>query len=174
MATAYRRDGDENVDAVELGRQISQVVKEVYPKLYWAVGAPVFRSVEIGKNAGVVLLEYEAPLDFCHSYDPDAPIDNKDNAPTMQGGLLGGILDNAMSLALQVVTGGRFVSTLEMNTKFIRPTRPGKVYAEARVLWVTGRVAFATASLFRDEHRREMTAFATSTSKMRKPSTSLL
>ena len=82
---------------------------------------------------------------------------------------MGGILDNAMTLALQLVTAGRFVSTLEMTTKFLRPTRPGKVYAKARVLLVTGRVAFVEASLFSDEAQTRMTAFATSTSKMRKP-----
>ena len=163
----YTRVTDINM---EIGERITDVIAQTYPELYRAIGKPVIRSVEIADhgNAGVVCIDYEAPLDFCHSYNPSSPVDNK-NAPTVQGGLLGGILDNAMTMALQSVTAGRFVSTLEMSTKFLRPTRPGKIYAKAKVLLVTGRVAFVEASIFSDEAQTRMTAFATSTSKMRKP-----
>ena len=96
-------------------------------------------------------------------------MDNK-NAPTVQGGLLGGILDNAMTMALQSVTAGRFVSTLEMSTKFLRPTRPGKIYAKAKVLLVTGRVAFVEASIFSDEAQTRMTAFRLRPARCESPS----
>lgn len=164
--------GDSSVSA---GNAFLEFVKSVFPALYRAVGAPSVLAVEVETPgvSGTLRLVYDLPVDFCHSYDPSSPINSSNNAPTAQGGLLGGILDNAMTLAVQEVSGGRFITTLNMSTNFVRPTRPGPVFAEAKVLRASGTVAYATVSVFSDRTFRNLTAFATSTSKLAKPRTSV-
>ena len=103
---------------MEIGERITDVIAQTYPELYRAIGKPVIRSVEIADhgNAGVVCIDYEAPLDFCHSYNPSSPVDNK-NAPTVQGGLLGGILDNAMTMAVTMAMAMAMVVAMAIVAK---------------------------------------------------------
>ena len=111
---------------------------------------------------------YTIPIEFCHSYDPTEPIEG-DNLGVCQGGLLGGLLDNCMSLAIGMVTGGRFRTTVQMSTRFLKPTRSGKVYAQAVVENTTGRTAYARVFLFSDLEFSDLTATADCVGALRVP-----
>jgi hypothetical protein len=86
--------------------------------------APGFRAslgdyllLDVGFEPGSAwhaVLRYNVPLDWCHSFDPSLPISGA-NAPVAQGGLVVGLLDNAMSTALRVASSGRFQTTLSLN-----------------------------------------------------------
>ena len=114
------------------------------------------------------VVRYEVPLDWCHSFDPSQPI-GEGNAPVAQGGLLCALMDNAMTTALRVATGGRFQTTLSMTNEFLAPGRPGLHWAEAKCTMIGGTVGFAVVTLFADEARTDVVARSTSTNKLRKP-----
>ena len=144
-------------------------VKEKYPELWKAVGAPEYVETDSDVSASINLLScHNLPLGFCHSFNPARPVSDA-NQPTVQGGLLCGALDNAMTVGVMIASGGRFVSTLEMRTQFLRPCRAGRCYVTVDVTRVTGRTAFANAKLFADEARTVLVATASSTNKLRPP-----
>ena len=145
----------------------------IYPGLFKAIGTPTYLSWDADVNAPVNFrAKYVLPLDFCHSYDPNVEIGDGNEA-VFQGGLLNGILDNAMTMGVQVVTQGRFLTTLSMTCQFIAPSRPGHAYAEVDVTKVGATIAFASVKLYSDEECTHLTAVATSVNKLRRPSSRL-
>ena len=66
------------------------------------------------------VIRYEVPLDWCHSYDTSIPVDET-NLPTAQGGLLCGLLDNAMTLARVLLTQRRTLATEPLLSMSFQP-----------------------------------------------------
>lgn len=140
-------------------------LKSANPGLFRLVGNPrvLATSPDIGKVN--LLACYDVPLDFCHSYDPE-DLKSAPEIAVAQGGLLNSLFDNAMTMAVQVVSGGRFQTTLDMSCQLLRPTRPGLCWAKATVSICSGSIAFASVHLYADEGCTKPTCFAKSTSKL--------
>lgn len=119
-----------------------------------------------------VLLSYDVPLEWCHSYDKTQSVGTKEgdaNLPVAQGGLLGAIADNALAVAVHLASDGRFLTTLGLTLEMLRHVRPGPVWVSARATFVGSTVAFAEATIFSDEARSRPAVKATTTCKLRKP-----
>jgi len=80
----------------------------------------------------------------------------------VQGGFITAMLDEAMGPAALAALGpGHAIPTLELKVSFLRPVRPGRVVAEARVVHLGRSIAFMEASLFDEEGERLATSTAT-------------
>jgi len=83
-------------------------------------------------------------------------------AGSVQGGFLAVMLDEAMGpAALSVLGPGFMVPTLELKVNFIRPGRPGRMVADARVVHRGNSVVFLEASLSDGDGALIATASAT-------------
>lgn len=70
----------------------------------------------------------------------------------VHGGMVTAILDTAMGQATwSLLNEGEVFLTSDLRTEFYRPTTPGLVRAEGRVVHKTRRVTFAAADLFNAE-----------------------
>ena len=57
-------------------------------------------------------------LEFCHSYNPEDLASAPETA-VAQGGLLNGLLGDALGWAVQVVSGGRYQTALDILTDLV-------------------------------------------------------
>ena len=81
---------------------------------------------------------------------------------TVQGGFVTAMLDEAMGpAAISAIGPGFSVPTLELKVSFLRPVRPGRVVAEARVVHRGKSVVFTEATLTDDEGSLLATATGT-------------
>jgi uncharacterized protein (TIGR00369 family) len=69
---------------------------------------------------------------------------------TVQGGMLAAMLDLAMSFAVLCTMGGPgyVVPTIDMNTSFLAPARPGRLVAEGSVVKKGRSITFMEGRLF--------------------------
>jgi len=80
----------------------------------------------------------------------------------IQGGFLTAMLDETMGpAAISALDPGYGVPTLELKVSFIRPGRPGRFVADARVVHMGRSVVFLESSLVDDEGNLIATATAT-------------
>ena len=71
------------------------------------------------------------------------------NGHVIQGGLVTAILDSAMGGACwTVLDNHELFLTADLRVEFFRPTRPGTLRAEGKVVRKTSRVVFCAAELF--------------------------
>ena len=83
-------------------------------------------------------------------------------AGLVQGGFVTAMLDESMGCAAIAQLGpGRTVPTLELNVNFLKPTRPGRLVCDGRVVQMGKSVAFLAAELRDDEGTLIATATAT-------------
>ena len=83
-------------------------------------------------------------------------------AGVVQGGFVTAMLDEAMGPAALAALGpGYTVPTLELKVSFLRPVRPGRVVADARVVHQGKSVVFMESSLFDGDGTLMATATAT-------------
>jgi molybdopterin converting factor subunit 1 len=83
-------------------------------------------------------------------------------AGLVQGGFVTAMLDETMGTAAMAQLGaGRTVPTLELKVSFLRPTRPGRLVCDGRVVQMGKSVAFLEARLEDDEGNLVATATAT-------------
>jgi uncharacterized protein (TIGR00369 family) len=69
--------------------------------------------------------------------------------PVIQGGLVTAVLDSAMGGACwTVLDNDELFLTADLRVEFFRPTRPGTLRAEGRVVRRASRVVFCAAELF--------------------------
>lgn len=108
------------------------------------------RSLEHSDPAGAARLNFKGEPMFCNA------------AGVIQGGILTAMLDSALGQALRAALGPdeRFV-TLEVSTRFLRPARPGRIVAEARVIRRGRSTAVIQAEIWSPEG--DLLAVATST-----------
>jgi molybdopterin converting factor subunit 1 len=80
----------------------------------------------------------------------------------VQGGFLTAMLDETMGpAAISALPPGQGVPTLELKVSFIRPARPGRLVADARVVHMGKSVVFLESSLVTDDGTLIATATAT-------------
>jgi molybdopterin converting factor subunit 1 len=80
----------------------------------------------------------------------------------VQGGFLTAMLDETMGpAALSALGPGQGVPTLELKVSFIRPARPGRFVADARVVHLGRSVVFLESTLVADDGTLIATATAT-------------
>ncbi len=83
-------------------------------------------------------------------------------AGVVQGGFITAMLDESMGpAALSAIGPGFMVPTLELKVSFLRPVRPGRLVAEARVVHRGRSVVFLESALFDEQNERLATATAT-------------
>ncbi len=97
------------------------------------------RVVAINIEQQSCTFEFDVSTDFCHSID------------IVQGGFITTMLDAAMSHAVFVVeTDGTLagVSSLEIKTSYLEPTRAGKLHAVGQVRKRSYKTAFLEGQLY--------------------------
>lgn len=104
------------------------------PNLWTTLG---FRRTEWAPGAATI--EWDATVDYGF-VTPAGPV--------IQGGLVTAILDSAMGGACWTTLDNHEVFlTADLRVEFFRPTRPGPLHANGRVLRRTSRVVFCAADL---------------------------
>ena len=93
----------------------------------------------IAREEGRSVIEWEAGVDYCF---------HGESGPIVHGGLVTTLLDTAMGGACHSVLGaGETFLTADLHAKFLRPTRPGVLRADGRVVHRTRRMVFCEAEL---------------------------
>jgi uncharacterized protein (TIGR00369 family) len=96
-----------------------------------------YRGVEQGE--GVAAIEWDATVDYCF---PGS------SGPIVHGGLVTTLLDTAMGGACHsVLEDDETFLTADLRAEFFRPTRPGTLRADGRVVQRTKRTVFCAADL---------------------------
>ena len=97
--------------------------------------------------------EFNISKDFCHSID------------IVQGGFVTAMLDAAMSHAIFICDHEIMnVSSLEIKTSYLAPTRAGKLRVEGWVIKQSYKTAFMESHLYNEDN--ELTATASSVAKL--------
>ncbi|MEZ5569647.1 MAG: PaaI family thioesterase [Halioglobus sp.] len=99
------------------------------------------RVVAIDREQQSCSFEFNVSTDFCHSVD------------VVQGGFVTAMLDAAMSHAVFVMeTDGTLanVSSLEIKTSYLEPTRAGRLRAVGQILKRSYKTAFMEGRLYDD------------------------
>jgi uncharacterized protein (TIGR00369 family) len=97
--------------------------------------------------------EFNISKDFCHSVD------------IVQGGFVTAMLDAAMSHAIFICDHEIMnVSSLEIKTSYLAPTRAGKLRVEGWVIKQSYKTAFMESHLYNEDN--ELTATASSVAKL--------
>ncbi|NQX88323.1 MAG: PaaI family thioesterase [Halioglobus sp.] len=125
------------------------------------IDAPIFIQMLGGKARAIdhesqsCTFEFNISKDFCHSVD------------VVQGGFITAMLDAAMSHAIfahhdrDTITG---VSSLEIKTSFLEPTRAGRLRAVGKILKYTYKTAFLEGHLY--DANNLLTATSSSVAKL--------
>ena len=95
------------------------------------------RFTAANPSAGTCTMEFDVSTDFCHSVD------------IVQGGFVTAMLDAAMTHAA-FATGDDVVniSSLEIKTNYLEPTRAGRLRVEACVVKMGYKLAFMEGRLY--------------------------
>jgi uncharacterized protein (TIGR00369 family) len=102
---------------------------------------------------GWVRIEFEARPEFVNP------------AGFIQGGFLAAMLDDTMGPAALVKSQGKwFTASIDMNVSFLAPARPGKLFAEGRVVQLGKSIGYLEAELFDAEGK--LIARATSSARL--------
>ncbi|MDE0949688.1 MAG: PaaI family thioesterase [Halioglobus sp.] len=97
--------------------------------------------------------EFTISTDFCHSID------------VVQGGFITAMLDAAMShVAFSSIEGITGVSSLEIKTSYLEPTRAGRLRAVGRILKSSYKIVFLEGQLYNEDGL--LTATASSVAKL--------
>jgi uncharacterized protein (TIGR00369 family) len=111
------------------------------------------RAVAVDPHAMSCTFEYDIGTDFCHSVD------------IVQGGFITAMLDAAMSHA--ALTAGEDVigvSSLEIKTNYLEPTRAGRLRAVGSIVKSGYKVVFIEGRLYNEEG--QLTATASTVAKL--------
>lgn len=113
--------------------------------------------VDFDTDKTACTFEFNISKDFCHSID------------VVQGGFVTAMLDAAMSHAVFIGDQEIFnVSSLEIKTSYLAPTRAGKLRVEGWVIKQSYKTAFLEGRIYNADN--ELTATASSVAKLlRKP-----
>ena len=98
------------------------------------------KVVAIDAEAASCTFEFTISTDFCHSVD------------MVQGGFITAMLDAAMSHAVFAsIDGITGVSSLEIKTSYLEPTRAGRLRAVGQIVKSSYKTAFLEGRLYNDE-----------------------
>ena len=107
--------------------------------------------------AGRITIAFEAKPDFCNLLG------------NVQGGMLAAMLDMVMSFSVLCTTGPGFVvPTIDMNTHFLAPAKPGRIVGEGAVVKKGRTISFMEGRL-RDRDGRLLTTATGSGQLMKWP-----
>lgn len=111
------------------------------------------KIVDIDPREKTSTFEFNITTQFCHSVD------------VVQGGFITAMLDAAMSHAVFVSTAEvAGVSSLEIKTSYLEPTRAGQLKAVGQVLKMSHKTAFMEGRLYNADGL--LTATASSVAKL--------
>jgi uncharacterized protein (TIGR00369 family) len=115
------------------------------------------RVVNLDHDGQTCTMEFNISTDFCHSID------------VVQGGFVTAMLDAVMSHAIFGLDDSIInVSSLEIKTSYLEPTRAGIISAEGKIIKAGYKIGFMEAQLY--NIGGELTATASSVGKLiRKP-----
>ncbi|MAT92072.1 MAG: thioesterase [Halioglobus sp.] len=115
------------------------------------------RVVALDRAAQSCTFEFDVSHDFCHSVD------------VIQGGFITAMLDAAMSHAVFAHIEGPIanVSSLEIKTSYLEPSRAGRLRAVGRVLKASYKTAFLEGQLYDADGL--LTATSSSVAKLVRP-----
>jgi len=109
-----------------------------------------WRLVAIDPARGTIRVEFDARAECLN------PVG------TVQGGLLGAMLDDTMGPAAAAALGGEaFAQTLELKTSFLRAAKPGKLDGDGRVVHRGRDIMFLEGTLSDPDGQVIATASAT-------------
>ena len=125
-------------------------LNEQGPKFLGILGG---RLVDFDTDKTACTFEFNISKDFCHSID------------IVQGGFVTAMLDAVMSHAIFICDQEILnVSSLEIKTSYLAPTRAGKLRAEGWVIKQSYKTAFMESRLYNEKD--ELTATASSVAKL--------
>jgi uncharacterized protein (TIGR00369 family) len=120
------------------------------PKFIGMLGGQL---VDFDADKTACTFEFNISKDFCHSID------------IVQGGFVTAMLDAAMSHAVFICDQEIMnVSSLEIKTSYLAPTRAGKLRVEGWVIKQSYKTAFMESHLYNEAN--ELTATASSVAKL--------
>jgi uncharacterized protein (TIGR00369 family) len=112
-----------------------------------------FQFISADPERGTIELTFEATEAFTNP------------AGNVLGAFLAAMLYDTVGPALLATLGpGEFQSTLDLNVRFLRPARPGRIRASGRIVHRSGDVALVEASLF--DSNRNTIAMATANARV--------
>jgi len=107
--------------------------------------------------AGRITIAFEAKPEFCNLLG------------TVQGGMLAAMLDMVMSFSVLCTVGpGHVVPTIDMNTHFLSPAKPGRIVGEGAIVKKGRSISFMEGRL-RDRDGRLLTTATASGQLMKWP-----
>jgi uncharacterized protein (TIGR00369 family) len=107
--------------------------------------------------AGRITIAFEAKPEFCNLLG------------TVQGGMLAAMLDMVMSFSVLCTVGpGHVVPTIDMNTHFLTPAKPGHIVGEGAIVKKGRSISFMEGRL-RDRDGRLLTTATASGQLMKWP-----
>ena len=107
--------------------------------------------------AGRITIAFEAKPEFCNLLG------------TVQGGMLAAMLDMVMSFSVLCTVGpGHVVPTIDMNTHFLTPAKPGRIVGEGAIVKKGRSISFMEGRL-RDRDGRLLTTATASGQLMKWP-----
>jgi uncharacterized protein (TIGR00369 family) len=120
------------------------------PKFIGMLGGQL---VDFDNDKTACTFEFNITKDFCHSVD------------IVQGGFVTAMLDAAMSHAVFICDQEILnVSSLEIKTSYLAPTRAGKLRVEGWVIKQSYKTAFMESHLYNEEN--ELTATSSTVAKL--------
>jgi uncharacterized protein (TIGR00369 family) len=125
-------------------------INDCGPKFIRMLGGQL---VDFDNDKKACTFEFNISKDFCHSVD------------IVQGGFVTAMLDAAMSHAIFICDHEIMnVSSLEIKTSYLAPTRAGKLRVEGWVIKQSYKTAFMESHLYNEDN--ELTATASSVAKL--------
>ena len=129
---------------------IIKQVNDLGPKFLKILGGQL---IDFDSDKTACTFEFNISKDFCHSID------------IVQGGFVTAMLDAAMSHAIFICDQEILnVSSLEIKTSYLAPTRAGKLRVEGWVIKQSYKTAFMEGHLYNEDN--ELTATASSVAKL--------
>ncbi|MFT5839087.1 MAG: hypothetical protein ACI9UT_001589 [Flavobacteriales bacterium] len=131
-------------------KMILEKINDQGPKFIGMLGG---RLLDFDTDKTACTFEFNISTDFCHSID------------IVQGGFVTAMLDAAMSHAIFICNQEVLnVSSLEIKTSYLAPTRAGKLRVEGWVIKQSYKTAFMESHLYNQDN--ELTATASSVAKL--------
>ncbi|MFT6267405.1 MAG: hypothetical protein ACJAVV_000202 [Alphaproteobacteria bacterium] len=129
---------------------IIEQINDYGPKFIGMLGG---RLIDFDSDKTACTFEFDISTKFCHSID------------IVQGGFVTAMLDAAMSHAVIICDQEIInVSSLEIKTSYLAPTRSGKLRVEGWVIKQSYKTAFIESHLYNEDN--ELTATASSVAKL--------
>ena len=127
-----------------------RVINERGPKFLGLLGGQL---IDFDADKTACTFEFNISKDYCHSID------------IVQGGFVTTMLDAAMSHAIFVCSQDvKGVSSLEIKTTYLEPTRAGKLRVEGWVIKQSYKTAFMEGRVYNENN--ELTATASTVAKL--------